>query len=269
MPNRILRDGILTSERVNELDDRTEVFYRRLMSVVDDFGRYYAKPELIICAAYPLRMHSICVADVQQMLSTCVARKLTEVYEIDGKRYLQITDFRQQIRAKASKFPGPEHEHAKHMRSTCVASAHLDVDVDVDEVGDVDEPLTSLSSKAQSNKLTTNPSSEKQTSTPSANKASRGERLPDDWALDDDLLAWSMNERPDWDRDRVQREVDTFRDYWKAASGQNARKRDWSAAWRIWLRRATQGPRNAATGRDSRLNATHAAIEDWANGGST
>jgi hypothetical protein len=36
MPNRILRAGIITSDRVNALDFGAEVFYRRLMSAVDE-----------------------------------------------------------------------------------------------------------------------------------------------------------------------------------------------------------------------------------------
>jgi hypothetical protein len=44
MPNRELREGILTSERINALTFPAEVFYRRLMSVVDDFGRCPAHP---------------------------------------------------------------------------------------------------------------------------------------------------------------------------------------------------------------------------------
>ncbi len=47
MPNRILREGILTSERVNLLSWEAEVFYRRLMSVVDDYGRFHAHPALL------------------------------------------------------------------------------------------------------------------------------------------------------------------------------------------------------------------------------
>ncbi len=50
MPNRIIREGILTSEAVNSLSWEAEVFFRRLLSVVDDFGRltpvrlFYALP---------------------------------------------------------------------------------------------------------------------------------------------------------------------------------------------------------------------------------
>jgi T5orf172 domain len=38
MPNRVIREGILSSERVDQLDAASEVFYRRLMS---KFGFVY------------------------------------------------------------------------------------------------------------------------------------------------------------------------------------------------------------------------------------
>ena len=68
-------------------------------------------------------------------------------------------------------------------------------------------------------------------------RAPTAPRLPDDWAPDPDLLAWAANAEPGVD---ARREVEKFRDYWKAASGANARKHDWSAAWRTWIRRAAE-----------------------------
>ena len=47
MPDRIVRQGILTSDRVNQLDWGAECFYRRLMSIVDDYGRYDARPAVL------------------------------------------------------------------------------------------------------------------------------------------------------------------------------------------------------------------------------
>ncbi len=48
MPVRLIRPGILSSLRVNRLTEGQEVFYRRLLSVVDDFGRYDAVPALLV-----------------------------------------------------------------------------------------------------------------------------------------------------------------------------------------------------------------------------
>jgi hypothetical protein len=136
----------LTSERVAKLGWAEEVFYRRLMSVVDDFGRYYATPMLIRAACYPLLIDKVSDADVGKWLAKCAEAALVSVYPApDGKRYLQMLDFRQQVRASASKFPPmPDGcvADAQQMHSNGIADAkplqsfaHLDVDVSVDVDG--------------------------------------------------------------------------------------------------------------------------------------
>jgi len=107
MPNRVIRDGILTSERIDQLNWAEEVFYRRLMSVVDDYGRYYAKPELLISACYPLRIRKVSDSDVAKFLTACVSAGLVSTYQAnDGKWYVQLVDFGQRVQSK-SKFPDP------------------------------------------------------------------------------------------------------------------------------------------------------------------
>lgn len=104
MPNRIIRDGILTSENVDKLGVHAEVFYRRLMSVVDDFGRYTAHPSLLRAACYPLRVDSIREADISRFLTEVQGAGLIVLYEVDGKRYLQMNKV-DDPRAKKSKYP--------------------------------------------------------------------------------------------------------------------------------------------------------------------
>jgi hypothetical protein len=55
MPNRLLFDRILRSRKIASLDPMAELFYRRLMSVADDFGRYYADPALLLSDCFPIR----------------------------------------------------------------------------------------------------------------------------------------------------------------------------------------------------------------------
>lgn len=63
--------------------------------------------------------------------------------------------------------------------------------------------------------------------------AKRGERLPDDFAPDlDEALALGLT------LTQAMSEAAKFKDHWRQASGQNARKLDWPAAWRNWCRRA-------------------------------
>jgi hypothetical protein len=130
MPNRILREGILTSERVAKLAWAEEVFYRRLMSVVDDYGRFHATPMLIRAACFPLKLDQVTDPEIEKWLVSAQSAKLVVVYTAGGKRCLQLLDFRQQVRAKDSKFPAPDEQTL----SACVAdaaqmqaNAHLDV----------------------------------------------------------------------------------------------------------------------------------------------
>jgi hypothetical protein len=111
MPTRIIRDGILTSEPVDQLSWAEEVFYRRLQSVVDDYGRFYAHPSLILAACYPLKLKKVSDSDVEKWLAACVTAALVRVYLAkDGKRYLEIQKFGQRIQQVKSKFLGPEDE---------------------------------------------------------------------------------------------------------------------------------------------------------------
>jgi len=107
MPNRIVRDGILSSEAVCSLSWAEEIFYRRLMSVADDFGRFHALPKLLRSACYPLQIDKVSDSDIGKWTTACVAAGLVRVYPAsDGKRYIEILKFGQQQRAK-SKFPPP------------------------------------------------------------------------------------------------------------------------------------------------------------------
>jgi hypothetical protein len=106
MPNRIIRENILTSDAVCSLKWDEEVFYRRLMSVVDDYGRFENRPELLRAKCYPLQVDQVRVADITRWIAACVKAGILLEYCVDGRRYLQITKFGQQIRT-ASKYPDP------------------------------------------------------------------------------------------------------------------------------------------------------------------
>jgi hypothetical protein len=152
MPNRILRDGILSSEKLAGLGWAEEVFYRRLMSVADDYGRFHALPKLIRSACYPLLIDRVSDGDVTGWLASCASAGLVKVYAADdGKRYIEIANFGQQLRAK-SKFPDASASSCEQVisgASSCaemIGNEHLDVFVfgvgvgDVCGVGDVKPP---------------------------------------------------------------------------------------------------------------------------------
>lgn len=131
MPNRILRDWT-DSYTINDLSAEAERLFLRLIMKADDWGRFHGDERLILAACFPL-LHSICIADVTRWLGECVALDCLVIYEDErGRKFLQINNFKQQTRAKSSKFPDP----ANHVHSRRVANEHLDVVGDV--VGDGD-----------------------------------------------------------------------------------------------------------------------------------
>lgn len=133
MPNRIVRDAILSSERVASLGWPEEVFYRRLMSIVDDFGRYEANPQLLRSRCYPLQTDNVRAADISRWMAACQKAGLILGYEVAGKRYLEVLNFGQQQRS-VSKYPPPTPVDINCYQPP--ADAHLDVSEDVSEDGD-------------------------------------------------------------------------------------------------------------------------------------
>jgi hypothetical protein len=154
MPTRLLREGILSSERVDLLDAPAEVFYRRLMSKVDDHGLYDARPSILRASLYPLRVDRVREADILRWLAECESARLIALFahnvEASSSRwitvatlapgvkaglaalekpYLKMLDTRWQVRAEA-KFPLPPDNNCKQPESP----VHLDVVVDVDVV---------------------------------------------------------------------------------------------------------------------------------------
>jgi hypothetical protein len=200
MPNRILREGILTSDRIARLSWPAEVFYRRLMSVVDDFGRYYANPTLIRAACYPLQLEIVSDSDIGKWTRETEEAALVRVYPAeDGKRYLELLDFRQQVRAKGSKFPSP----ATQMNSECVADAqqviadaHLVVVVSGDEGG----------------------------AAPKSRRRSPKVPLPADFGLSERVIEWAKKQG----HDRLPEHLDAFR---LKAVANDYRYADWDAAF--------------------------------------
>ncbi|MCB6184266.1 hypothetical protein LIN78_11995 [Leeia sp. TBRC 13508] len=107
MPTRLIREGILTSDRVDQLTEAGENFYRRLMSIVDDHGLADARTSVLRAKLYPLRLDQVSEVDIASRLSECVEAGLVIVYAVKGKPYLQMVDTRWAARS-SPKYPLPD-----------------------------------------------------------------------------------------------------------------------------------------------------------------
>lgn len=208
MPTRLLREGILKSERVDALDFASEVFYRRLMSKVDDHGLYDARPSVLRADLYPLRLDRVREADITRWIAICEKAGLIALYQSGGKPYLQMLDTRWQTRAEP-RFPLPPENSCKQLQTP----------VHLVECGDVVVY------------------EEEQDASPKARPARSGlaTRLAEDWALPAPWREWAVKNRPDINPDQ---EAEKFADYWRAAPGKDGRKANWLATWRNWIRNA-------------------------------
>ena len=105
MPNRLLKEGICTSETINQLTPLAETFFYRLLVVSDDYGRMDARPSILKACCYPLN-DSILPSTVSELLSMLQSNNLIQIYEIDSKPLLQINKWEQRVRSKG-KYPPP------------------------------------------------------------------------------------------------------------------------------------------------------------------
>ena len=114
MPNRVVREGILTSQRINALSLGAELFYRRVMSHVDDYGRCEADLSLLRAAVYPRRLNEVTEVHIKQWLQECTqgAHPLITIYYVGSETYLQINNFGQRMRCMKSRCPAPDSQDA-------------------------------------------------------------------------------------------------------------------------------------------------------------
>ena len=109
MPQRFLRPAIRQSKRWNRLPWDAQSLYIRLITLVDDHGRYEADPELLRSEAFPYGDPNGDVMDVTTIDNICkhlLSSGLVNFYEIDGTKYLQVLRWQERARSK-SKYPDP------------------------------------------------------------------------------------------------------------------------------------------------------------------
>lgn len=75
--------------------------------VVDDYGCFHANEKLLRSNLFPLLLEVVKEADISRWLTECQKTGLIVIYDADGKKYLQILDFRQRLDRAKAKYPLP------------------------------------------------------------------------------------------------------------------------------------------------------------------
>ncbi len=110
MPNRILKESICTSENLDTVPPMAEILFYRLIVNCDDFGRFDARPAIILAACFPLKVSEMALENISEWLHELEKAGLVEIYHVRGKSYIQMKNWlrHQNRRAKNSKYPEPD-----------------------------------------------------------------------------------------------------------------------------------------------------------------
>lgn len=115
MPQRFLRPTITTSRKWNRCTWPAQSGYIRLLTVVDDFGRYFGEHDILRGHLFA-RRDDITTQTVADICSQWEEHGLVEFYKHDGETYLQITNWHEKARS-ASKFPDPNRGESEHLQT--------------------------------------------------------------------------------------------------------------------------------------------------------
>ena len=120
MPNRMIKDSIHTSEKVNDMTDFQFRLWISLITYVDDYGRGDARPAVIRGTCFPLR-ERLANKDIENALMGLAGIGCVGLYEVDGRPYLYFPNWEQHqtIRNKRSKFPAPDDGDMKAIENNC------------------------------------------------------------------------------------------------------------------------------------------------------
>lgn len=108
MPQRFLRPGVTTSQRWNTVPYDAQTLFIRLLTLVDDFGRYDADFRLLRSHAFPYgdpQGREIKLQTIENMCLQLSTVNLVTFYRSDGKQYLQLERWNEKARAAESKYP--------------------------------------------------------------------------------------------------------------------------------------------------------------------
>jgi uncharacterized protein YdaU (DUF1376 family) len=120
----------------------------------------------------------------------------------------------------------------------------------------VERPLASRSTNQNQNQNQTSPNGD--VAAGAGNKASKGSRLPKEWAPSTDDLAFILAQRPDLNPKTT---AEMFRDYWHSKPGKDGVRVDWPATWRNWVRNQRVLPGNTALASEWWIGGTKGTLD--------
>ena len=153
MPNRMLKESILSSEKFNSLTWFEQSTYIRLILLADDYGRLDGRDVILKSYCYPLD-DKVTRSAISKAISHMVNVGLLQKYEVNNKPYLCFPNFgkHQRIRSKTSKYPEPLNgaqndscqSRDRHMSDTCLLEEEVEEELEVEEKENLKEKVATV-----------------------------------------------------------------------------------------------------------------------------
>jgi hypothetical protein len=103
--NRIIKESICVSRKINELSAEEEVFFYRLLVNCDDYGCFFGDPDVLSAKLFPRRRYSD--EKIRRWRDRLCTVGLIRKYRAEEADYIHVNkwDENQQVRARRHKFP--------------------------------------------------------------------------------------------------------------------------------------------------------------------
>lgn len=157
MPNRMIKETIHESEKLNSLSDFNFRLWVYLLTFVDDYGRGDARPKIIKGNCFPLR-DRVTVNDIDAGLHALADTGCISLYEVGGKPYLCFPSWgkHQRIQTKRSRYPEPpeiDELHGNPPSSTVThgeSPSEIEIEEEVEEEleGEIENTISAEASSA-------------------------------------------------------------------------------------------------------------------------
>jgi hypothetical protein len=121
VPNRLLREGICSSDAINSLTADEEVFFYRLLVVSDDYGHMDGRTAILKAQCFPLK-DSATTARIEQWLAGLVSKGMLARYTANGRPFLAILKWEARVRTHP-KYPLPSDEDVQRIAAVCAQPA--------------------------------------------------------------------------------------------------------------------------------------------------
>lgn len=234
---RSIKPEFPQSESMGRVSRDARLLFIQLWTLCDDSGRARGNSRMLASLLFPYDDDAPRLIDgwMGELESEgCIRR-----YEVDGDSYLDIPKWlkHQKIdHASASKYP----EFVESSRVLAKVSGRIKEGIK--DQGEDQGRDQGAGEGGECRGDGTDPPEAPAASPASPPKQpALAHRLPTDWTLPDLWVGDAKREHPAITDAQIARIAESFADFWHAKGGADARKVDWRATWRTWLRREKVG----------------------------